>query len=70
MTTIGPTARRLAGAYPLETLRRMRISAGIALDRAEGRAIQPARRRCWTLDDAIETALAMPSNQQSREPQP
>ena len=45
-------AERLAATHPLEALRRMRVSAGIALDRAKGREIHPARQRCWTLDDA------------------
>ena len=54
-------AERLAATHPLEALRRMRVSAGIALDRAKGREIHPARQRCWTLDDALDLSAKRPT---------
>ena len=46
-------AQRLAKTHSLEALYEMLKGYGIKIDTATGLALAAARRRYWTLDDAI-----------------
>lgn len=47
----------LAALWTCEQLKRMLVNAGIALDRAKGREILPARLRYWSIEDALEKRI-------------